>query len=116
LDLTGTIQNPQDRTNDKPLLRRAKSSLAARLTRRFGDNYVGLDALASSRRPDVDLITGSSIYDGGYTLFNLTGGIKLGQHFNLEARVENLLDKHYQTAAGYNQPGATYYATLRYSY
>jgi len=49
-------------------------------------------------------------------LLNLGAGVKLPQGFTLSARVENLLDRDYQTAAGYEQPGIAGYATLRWDY
>ena len=115
-EITGTIQNPEDLDKHQQLLRRAKRSLGARLTRRFGPHFVGLDLLATSRRPDLDLNTGAPVIDGGYTLVNLSAGYEIVKHLRVEARGENLLDKNYQTAAGYNQPGISGYATLIYTY
>ncbi len=109
--LTGTIQNPEDVDAHQPLLRRAKRSAAARVTRRFGPHFVGVDVLAASRRPDF-----GAQFLGGYTLLNVSAGYEIVRHLRIEARGENLLDQHYETAAGYNQPGLSVYATLIYSY
>jgi len=72
--------------------------------------------LGTSRRPDVDLNTGAPVTDAGYALVNVGAGLKLGKHFRVEGRAENVLDADYQTAAGYNQPGLSGYGTLIYSY
>lgn len=109
-EISGTIQNPEHVDQHQPLLRRAKRSAAARVTRRFGPHFVGIDVLATSQRPDF----GSQL--GGYALLNLTAGYEIVKHLRIEVRGENLLDHHYQTAAGYNQPGISGYATLIYSY
>ncbi len=86
------------------------------MTRRFGPHFVALDVLATSKRPDADLNTGAPVTDGGYTLLNLSAGVEIIKHLRFEARGENLIDHHYQTAAGYNQPGISGYGTLIYSY
>ncbi|MGH8456197.1 MAG: TonB-dependent receptor domain-containing protein [Stenotrophobium sp.] len=108
-------QNPVDQSTHTQLLRRAKQSLSASLTRHFGAHYVSLAALASGRRPDIDAISGSPVTDGGYTLLALTGGVQLSERFSMQARIDNLLDKHYQTVSGFNQPGTGVFVSLRYT-
>ena len=41
----------------------------------------------------------------GYALVTLRASLPVGEHVELFGRVENLLDKDYQTAAGYGTPG-----------
>jgi vitamin B12 transporter len=115
-DLSGIVQKPKDRKADELLLRRAKRSVTAHLVRRFGLHEVGIAVLGSSQRHDVDAETGAPRIDGGYALVDLTAGIQLDGHFRLEGRIENLLDKKYQTAAGYNQPDFGGYVRLRYTW
>jgi len=67
--------------------------------------------LGSGERPDVGGRT-----NGGYALVNLAAGVQLDKNFSAELRLENLLDKQYQTAAGYNQQGGAGYVTLSYRY
>ena len=113
---SGIVQNPEDRSSDQQLLRRAKRSVSASLVRHLGRHDLGLDVLGTSQRPDVDAATGAAVESGGYALLNLTGGLQLDSHFRLEGRVENLLNKDYQTAAGFEQPGVGGYVTLRYGF
>lgn len=112
--LTGIAQKPEDRATDDTLLRRAEHSVAARLTRYFGRHYLGVDVLGSGERPDVDFDTGARITAPGYALVSLSGGVQLDSRFRIQMRAENLLDKKYQTADGYNQPGAGVYVTVSY--
>lgn len=109
--LTGLTQDPEDRSTGEQLLRRAKNSVALKVARDFGIYNAGVDVLGSGQRKDF-----GGVVLGGYTLFNLTGGVRLGEHAALRLRVENLLDKDYQTADGYNQQDRSYYATVSYSY
>ena len=109
--LTGLRQDPEDRATGEQLLRRAKSSAALKISQRFGLYNLGVDVLGSGPRKDF-----GGVELGGYTLFNLTGGVRIGEHAALRLRVENLLDKDYQTAAGYDQQDRSYYATASYTY
>ncbi len=109
-NVTGILQNPINRDTNTLLLRRAKKSATAQLARHFGKHFVGLDVIASGPRKDA----GGN--DGGYTLLALSGGLQLNDHFSLQGRIDNLLDKKYETAFGYNQPGANGYVTLRYAF
>ncbi len=107
--LTGLLQDPEDRSTGQQLLRRAKRSAAVKLQRDFGAWNAGLDLLTSSSRPDFG---GQQL--GGYALVNLLGGLRVNADIDLRLRVENLLDKDYQTAGGYRQQGASLYASISY--
>jgi vitamin B12 transporter len=52
----------------------------------------------------------------GYALVNLTGQLAVGQHWRVNARIENLLDKEYQTAAGFNMQDLSGFVELNYSW
>lgn len=114
--LTGIIQNPKDRSDDTSLLRRARRSITAQLRRNFGIFHASTDLLGTSDRADVSPVTGGPAKDSGYVLWNLGGGVKLPRGFSLAARLENVLDRDYQTAAGYNQLGRAVYGTLRWEH
>lgn len=114
--VTGIVQNPKDRSDDSPLLRRARRSVTAQVRRDFGIFYAATDVLGTSDRADVSAATGAPTKDSGYVLWNLGGGVKLPHGFSVAARIENLLDRDYQTAAGYNQLGRAAYGTLRWEH
>jgi vitamin B12 transporter len=56
---------------------------------------------------------GATIPLPGTILFNIYGNYRLTETYELFARVENLLDKHYEPVFGYGAPGRTAYAGLR---
>ena len=114
--LTGIVQNPKDRSDDTSLLRRARRSVTAQIRRDFGIFYASTDLLGTSDRADVSPVTGGPTKDSGYVLWNLGAGVRLPQGFSLSARLENLLDRDYQTANGYQQAGRSVYGTLRWQY
>jgi vitamin B12 transporter len=43
------------------------------------------------------------------------GEYRFARAWRLQARIANLLDKHYETVSFYNQAGRAAYVTLRYA-
>jgi len=107
-------QDPTDRDDGSRLLRRSRLSGAASLTRRLGRQEAGLDVLASGDRYDIGYP--SNIRLGGYTLVNASWRAPLAGGLKLQVRVENLLDKRYEYASGYNTMRRAVSAALRYSF
>lgn len=108
---TALLQNPEDRAGGRQLARRAKRSLSLNMARMFGTHSIGLDLLATSRRPDSAF---SETVNAGYLLASLNGRYRLGTHWMLQARLDNLLDTDYTTAAGFRTPGRGAYFALQY--
>ena len=107
-NISGIIQNPEDKSTGQQLARRAKRSISGNLAYRFSRYFVGLDLLGSSERPDPNGTL------PGYALANLTAGADINQNWKISARVENILDTEYQTAGGFDMAGAAAYLTLKY--
>jgi vitamin B12 transporter len=101
-------QRAEDAADGGRLLRRPERSLTVKVNRRIGEHVLGLSVLASSERDDVE----STL--PGYVLANLTGQVKLDRHWQLNARIENLLDTRYQTAAPYRMPELSGFVELKY--
>jgi vitamin B12 transporter len=57
--------------------------------------------------------TMSGVPANGYTLVNLAGSYDLGNGLTAYARIDNLLDRHYQDPIGFLRPGLGVYAGLR---
>jgi len=101
-----------------PLVRRAKHSLKLVADRRFGDWEAGATLAAHGRRPD-------STWDASfnqvpvtlpaYALLDLRAQWSFAPGWSLQARLNNVTDKQYETAYGYNQPGRELYLTLRWA-
>ena len=51
-----------------------------------------------------------------YTLVNLAGFYDLGNGVSAYARINNLLDRHYQNPIGFLQPGIGVYAGIRVAF
>jgi vitamin B12 transporter len=71
------------------------------LDRSFGESLrLGAEVIHSGRRNDVGGITLP-----GYTLVNLRASWTMAPQWTLRARLENLTDRDYELAYGYNTPG-----------
>jgi len=100
LEGNATWQSARDLDTGEALLRRAPRKLQLSVTHYFAnDATVGLDASAFSARPDYDKIL------PGYALFDLRAAWPLAAGWTLEGRLENLADRDYRLASGYNTPG-----------
>jgi vitamin B12 transporter len=96
-----TWQDPRDEETDSPLLRRPKQKFTGTLDRSFGKSLrIGTEVIESGRRNDVGGITLPS-----YLLVNLHASWELAPQWTLRARLENLADRDYELAYGYNTPG-----------
>ena len=74
---------------------------------------VGAELVASSARFDDAANTRRM---GGYALVNFTADYALAPGWTLFARLDNVLDKHYELVADYNTAGASVFAGVRYAY
>ncbi len=110
-----TLLNPRNleaganRDNDLP--RRPRQVLRVDLDRTIGKFSFGTTIIAESARFDDPA---NSIRLGGFTTVDLRAEYALAQDWTVQARIENLLDKDYETANRFNQPGLGAFVTLRY--
>ena len=93
------------------LPRRSRQSLRLDLDRQFKHYSYGATLRAIGKRYD-DLANTQEL--AGYGIIDLRAAYQLAKDWQLQGRIENLLDKDYETAALYNQPGSSLYVTLRY--
>lgn len=98
-----------NRGNELP--RRASRQLRLDADRRLGRFGVGATLIAQSRRYD-DLANTRPL--AGYATVDLRGEYQLAKDWTVQARLVNLFDRDYETAAFYNQPGRGVFVTLRY--
>ncbi len=111
-----TLMNPENRSqgsNSGNLLpRRAEQVFRFDLDRRFDDFSIGASVLAEGRRFD-DLANSRRL--SGYVTFDLRAEYTLFDQLTAQAKVNNVLDKQYQTAAGYDADGLNLFFTLSYT-
>ncbi|MFC5742302.1 TonB-dependent vitamin B12 receptor [Dyella tabacisoli] len=111
-----TLQQPKNRdggANDGNLLaRRPQRTARIDLDRRFGDIGIGATFNAAGKRYD-DLANVHRL--GGYATTDLRASYTFAADWQVEARLANAFDRRYETVYYFNQPGRTWFLTVRYS-
>ncbi len=93
-----TLQDPRDDVTDERLRRRARTLASVSASRAIQRWEIGGNVDYSGSRPD-----GAS-WLGAYWVANLNARYAVSKAFSVFGRIENLFDRDYQTAYGYNQP------------
>lgn len=110
-----TLQDPSNRSkraNQGDLLaRRAEQLFNLDVDRRFGRIGVGASLHAEGRRWDNAANT-TDLH--GYNIVDLRAEYWFSQQWRVQARISNLFDTDYETAASYQQQGRAGYLTVRY--
>ncbi len=102
-------QKAENTSNDSRLLRRAEESLTLSYTQDIGQHRLGLSLLASGDREDF-----GGVILPGYVVASITGQMQLSDTLQLNARIENLFDADYQTAANFRMQGRSAFVELKY--
>ena len=97
--------------------RRARNKGALALSRSWGKFETGAEIVAVGKRFDGNYREDAPNKEvlGGYTLFNLTGSYAFASDWRIEARLNNLFDKKYETARYYGTEDFTAFVGLRYA-
>ena len=103
-----TLQDPLDETSGTRLIRRARNMASFGASLPLGAWTVGGDLRYTGERPDIVSVPSLP----AYLVANLTARYALTRELALTARIDNLLDRDYQTAYGYNQSGRAAYVGL----
>jgi vitamin B12 transporter len=104
-------QNPRDAETDNLLPRRARIHGGMSAKQKFGNIGFTAEMLASGRRYD-DLANTKPL--SAYALFNLGADWQVTKETRINARFNNVFDKHYELAAGYNTAGSNLFVGLNY--
>ncbi len=106
------IQRPLNDQTGGYLPRRTRRSLTLNLAYGAGRWRIGAHFLASGPTKDSDF---STTTNAGYLLTTLTAGLQLAGHWHLQARLDNVFNVHYQTAAGYASPARGLFLGITYA-
>ena len=113
LALRGSLDrlDPRNEMTGKQLPRRAKEQLTLGADWGAGDWTFGGNLLAAGRRFD-DAANANRL--AGYATIDLYTTWQAARDWSVQAKVNNLADREYETARGYNQSGRAFYVTLRW--
>ena len=92
-----TLQDPRDETTDQRLRRRARTLASLSANKTMGAWQIGGNVGYTGNCPD------GAQQLGAYWVADLTTRYQLMKGLTVYGRVENLFDRTYQTAYGYNQ-------------
>ena len=109
VDAGFSAQQPENLSTGQPLLRRSQRSGSLAVAWNGSRHGWHAEVVAVGERPDFG---GARL--GGYALLNVGGRLTLGDGFSLLARVDNLLDADYQTAAGFREPNLSGSLAIRW--
>lgn len=106
-----TLLDARDDATGQRLPKRAKAGGRVDLDRRLGRDTIGLSLIAQGARYEY---TPSNVRLPGYAIVDLRYQHQLAKAWSLRARVENALDKDYETVHGYNMPDRMFFLSLAY--
>lgn len=113
--LNMTWLDPRDRETNARLLRRYQKSLSYDLSRSFGQFDVGAYLLAQGNRHDIDFSNGSTVAVGGFVTLDLRAAYHIDKNWTINAKLNNLLDKQYQTINTYNTADRNFFVSIHYN-
>ena len=107
---TLTLQDPRNEDTDTQLLRRPKQKFNSVFDAQLSDAFsAGAELVYAGRADDF----GGKL--GAYAIVNLHASYAVNPQWRFGARLENLDDRNYQLAYGYNTPGRSGYLTVSWS-
>jgi vitamin B12 transporter len=107
-----TLQDPRDVGQNLSQARRAKQYATFDVSRVLASYEIGSKIYATGARRDSNF---TNTMLPGYATLALYVSRKIDDNWTARARLENVFDKQYQLAYGYNTPGRGLYLTLQYS-
>jgi vitamin B12 transporter len=110
-----TYQDPKNQDTGELLIRRARAFGSFGASRAFGPFSIGGEVLASGPRYDNDVFTFQRVKVAGYGVVNLFARYNITPDLFVGLRVDNLFDKDYTLASGYNVQGTLALLSLNYA-
>lgn len=110
--LSMNLINPKNRVTNARLPRRAEKTLSYDLSRSFGQFDLGANVLAQSDRFD-DALNRTKV--AGYVTVDLRTAYHINKNWMLSAKLNNLLDKQYQTINTYNTADRNFFLSIHYN-
>ena len=106
--------DPRNEVTGKLLPRRSKNQLQLGAGYSAGAWSAGADVLKVGSRFDNATNTAAATLPG-YTTLDLHAKYLVTKDWAIEGKINNLTDRQYETAQGFNQPGRGVFVSLRYS-
>lgn len=111
LRATLDLLDAQNVLTGKKLARRGDQQLTLGADTRMGDWTLGGDLVSVSKRFDD---AANKIELAPFATLDVYANYRVSKDWVLQAKVNNLTDKNYELANGYNQPGRSLFVTFKY--
>jgi len=124
LELSGsaTYQDPIDKQLQQQLIRRARAYGQLNATYDWGKLVTGVEWQVSGKRYDNDwghvdpvTFTPARVTLGGYAIANLFATYQVNSEWSVTGRVDNVANRDYTNAYGYNTGGLSWFLGARYA-
>lgn len=106
-----SLLDPRDKDTNKILQRRTQQTLRIDMDKSAGKWTTGLSFVGQGHRYDNPANTTKI---SGYGIINMRASYSVSKKFKWKWRIENLLDKKYETAKNYNNSGLGLFVGLQY--
>ena len=113
--LTGNLLSPRDRIKNTRLNRRADKTLSYDLSKKLGAFDLGATVLAQSDRPDADYFSGEPTKVNGFVTLDFRTAYHIDKNWMISGKLNNILDKHYQTVNNYNMADRNFFLSIHYN-
>ena len=104
-----TLQDPRNLRADQALLRRPKRKIGAHANCDFDALNISLDGFGYSAREDFATTL------PGYGLADVSASYQLAPAWSVQAKLENVFDRKYELASGFNTPQRTWLFTVKWA-
>lgn len=111
LRASADFMNARDDTTGNQLPRRARQVYNVGVDHRVDFWTLGAEYQFTGKRYD-DYVNSDDRKLGGHSLLNLTAGYDFTKNVGVQVRWNNVLDKEYSNAYGYNTPGSNVFVNL----
>ncbi len=111
-----TLQDARNAATGQPLLRRAKRLGSLQLRRTAGPLTFAAEVKASGAREDIHATAFSRVRLPGYSVVNISGEYRLSDAVHARLRIDNLFDRDYSLAHGYQTPGRSGLVQLEWTF
>lgn len=109
MSVNGTWLTAEDEATGYDLPRRAEKTLGLDIAHTIGSLKMGLKVFVQSQRYD-DAMNQHRL--GGYGVTDIYSQYAFNPHWTLQAQLENVFDKDYETARFYNMPSRAFFMRL----
>lgn len=110
--LTMNLLNPENKLTGQRLPRRSDKTVAFDVSKSFADVDFGAVVIAQGNRFD-DVANKTPV--GGFVTVDLRSAYHFNRNWMLSAKLNNLLDKNYQTVNTYNMADRNFFVSIHYN-